>query len=143
MVASRFETGERCLFSNIYAPMDLVGKSHLWAHINFVWAQDPFLPWNLARDFNVITSLEEKQGGLFRLDPSSNLLRDNIGLLNLIYVKPINGIFTWNNRRSGVEAISERLDRFLVSHFWVHDRWSTNSKILDWRGYDNWPIKLS
>ncbi|XP_057859366.2 uncharacterized protein LOC131068203 [Cryptomeria japonica] len=73
-------------------------------------------------DFNVVTSLEEKSGGLVRLDLASNLLRDNIGFLNLIDVKPTNGVFTWNNRRSGVEAISKRLDRFLdLMAVWWHE----------------------
>ena len=104
---------------------------------------DPFLPWIVAGDFNDITNLEEKRGGISRLGPSSSMLRDNIGFLNLIDVKPRSGIFTWNNRRSGTEAISERLDRFLVSCFWLDIRWSTRSKILDWRGSNHWPIKLS
>ena len=77
------------------------------------------------------------------LDLSSDLLRDMIGSLNLIDVKPTNGVFTWNNRRSGGEAISERLDRFLVSCYWLDNRWITNSEILDWRSSDHWPIKLS
>ncbi|XP_057871389.2 uncharacterized protein LOC131077832 [Cryptomeria japonica] len=142
MVASIFQTGERCLFSNIYAPTDLPGKTHLWDHINFVRSLEPFLPWILAGDFNVVISMDEKRGGLARLDPSSLLLRDNIGLLNLVDVKPINGVFTWNNRRCGDEAISERLDRFLVSYYWMSRRWTTSSDILDWRGSDHWPIKL-
>ena len=70
------------------------------------------------------------------------MLRDNIGSLNLIDVKPRSRIFTWNNR-SGTKAILERLDQYLVSYFWLDIRWSTRSKILDWRGSDHWPIKLS
>ena len=98
---------------------------------------DPFLPWIVAGDFNVITNLEGKRGEIARLGPSSSMLRDNIGSLNLIDVKPRSGIFTWNNRRSGTEAISERLDRFRVSCFWLDIRWSTRSEILDWRGSDH------
>ena len=71
----------------------------------------------MASDFNFVTSLEEKRGGVARLDPSTTLLKDMIDSLNLIDVKPTNGVFTWNNRRYGVEAISERLDRFLVSYY--------------------------
>jgi hypothetical protein len=66
-----------------------------------------------------------------------------IGSLNLINMKPTNGIFTWNNQRCGAEAISERLDRFLVSGYWLSSKWTTSSEILDWRGSDHWPIKLS
>lgn len=143
LVASCFVTGERCLLSNIYAPTDLAGKSSLWAHIQFIRALDPFLPWIMAGDFNAITYLDEKRGGLARLDPSAYLLRNMIGSLNLIDVKPTNGVFTWNNRRCGGEAISERLDRFLVSCYWLNSRLITSSEILDWRGSDHWPIKLS
>ena len=81
----------------------------------------------MAGDFNAITNLEEKRGVISRLGLSSSMLRDNIGSLNLIDVKPGSGIFTWNNRISGTEAISERLDRFLVSFFWLDTRWFTRS----------------
>ena len=143
MIATSFENGERCFLSNIYAPTDFVGKVQLWAHIRFIRSLEPLLPWILAGDFNAVISLEEKRGGLARLDQSSNLLRDMIGLLFLIDVKPNNGVFTWNNRRCGGEAISERLDRFLISCYWMDNRWVTSSEILDWRESDHWPVKLS
>ena len=73
-------------------------------------------------DFNVVISLEEKRGGLAKLDQLSNLFRDMISSLFLIDVKPNNGVFTWNNRRCGDKAISKRLDRLLVSHYWMNNR---------------------
>ena len=81
----------------------------------------------MAGDFNSITSLDEKCGGVARLDPSTNLLRDMIDSLKLIDVKPNNGVFTWNNRRCGDGAILERLDRFLVSCYWMNNRLITSS----------------
>ncbi len=72
-----------------------------------------------------------------------NLLRDMIDSLKLIDFKPNNGVCTWNNRRCGAEAILERLDRFLVSCYWMNNRLITSLEILDWRGSDHWPIKLS
>ena len=63
-MASHFEIGERCLFSNIYSPSDLVSKSLMWSHIIFVRSLDPFLPWIVVGDFNAITNLEEKRGGI-------------------------------------------------------------------------------
>ena len=77
------------------------------------------------------------------MDSASTLLKDNIALLNLVDIKSGNGTFTWSNRRCGEAAISKRLDRFLVSNFWLGDRWVTSSEILDGRGSDHWPIKLS
>ena len=78
-----------------------------------------------------------------RLGPSSTLLRHHISLLHLSDVKPSNGLYTWNNRRIGVAAITERLDIFLVSFFWVSGTLTFSSEILDWRGFDHWPIKFS
>ena len=91
----------------------------------------------MADDFNVVISLDEKRDKVAHLDPSSNMLRDNINILNLTDVKPGNGTFTWNNKRSETEAISKRLDRFLVSSYWMDVRWSTSSDIIDWRSSDH------
>ena len=131
MVASSLETGELILVTTVYAPIDLPGKLKLWEHIRYVRSCHPFLPWIVAGDFNSVLSLEEKRGGLARLGPSSVLLRQNIDLLHLSDVKPLNGLFTWNNRRSGNAAISERLDRFLVSCFWLSSSMFLSSEILD------------
>ena len=71
------------------------------------------------------------------------LLQKYISLLHLFDVKPSNGLYTWNNRRIGVDAISKHLDRFLVYCFWVSGTLSLSLEILDWRGSDHWPIKFS
>lgn len=94
-------------------------------------------------DFNLVLRLEEKKGGLSHLDPSSELLRENVDLLHLIDIKLANGIFMWNNRRGGEDAILQCLDRFIVSIFLVGGGSSLASEILDWRGSDHWPIKFS
>ncbi|XP_059068347.1 uncharacterized protein LOC131858890 [Cryptomeria japonica] len=142
MIASSLETGEVILFSNIYAPTDLQGKQVLWSHIRLIHSMLPFHPWIIAGDFNAICELAEKRGGIGRLVPSALLLQDNIKFLNLVDIKPNNGQFTWNNRQSGEFCIAERLDRFLVSCYWIGGMWSAASEILDWRGSDHWPIKL-
>ncbi|XP_059064615.1 uncharacterized protein LOC131856729 [Cryptomeria japonica] len=143
MVASILESGETILVSNVYAPIDIRGKSQLWAHIRYVRSCAPFLPWILAGDFNAVLSLEEKRGGLPRLGPSSDMFRTNVDSLALMDVKPSNGIFTWNNRWSGPEVIAQRLDHFLVSCSWVRGSLVICSEILDWRGSNHWPIKFS
>ena len=119
MVASALDPREVIMITNVYAPVDFVGKKELWRHIQYVRNCHPFHHWVLARDFNSVLSLEEKQGGLARLGPSSALLRQHIAVLQLSDIKPSNGLYTWNNRRTGVDAISKHLDRFLVSCFWV------------------------
>ena len=132
MVASSLEIGEMILVTNVYAPIDLPSKSRLLDHIRYVKNCHTFLPWIMGGDFNSVLSLEEKRGGLAHLGPSSELLRHNIDLLHLSNVKTLNGIFTWNNRRVGNDAISKCLDKFLVSFFWQSGSLSLSSKILDW-----------
>ena len=143
MVATALDSGETILVTNFYAPIDIHGKIHLWDHIRYVCSCAPYFPQILGGDFNSILSLEEKTGGWARLCPTSNIFKTQVDVLSIIDVKPSNGVFTWNNRQSGQEAISERLDRFLVSCYWVGNGLITSSKILDWRGSDHWPIKFS
>lgn len=94
-------------------------------------------------DFNAISKLTEKRGGIARLEPSALLLCDNIDALNLVDIKPSNGKYTWNNHKVGEYYVAERLDHFLVSCYWVGGMWSSCSKILDLRGFNHWPIKLA
>lgn len=60
VVASCLDFGELFLFTNVYSPTDLLGKSLLWSHIRCVCSLVPFLPWILVGDFNFMLSLEEK-----------------------------------------------------------------------------------
>ena len=94
MVAFSLDSGEVIMVTNVYAPVDLVGKEELWEHIQYVRNCHPYHPWVLAGDFNSVLSLEEKHGGLARLGPSSALLRKHISLLHLSDVKPSNGLYT-------------------------------------------------
>ena len=98
------------MVTNVYAPIDLVGKEELWSHIQYVRNCHPYHPLGLVGDFNLVLSLEEKQGGLDRLGPSSSFLRQHIALLYLSDVNPSNGFYTWNNRRTWADVILECLD---------------------------------
>lgn len=62
----------------------------------------------------MITSLEEKQGGLRRTNPYMEAFGDMIMEQRLVDIPTINGIHTWNNRRGGINQIASRLDRFLI-----------------------------
>ena len=79
LIASHFETRERCMFSNFMLLMIwwvnlLCGQSH----ITFVHSLDPFFPWIVASEFNAIISLDVKRGRVAWLDPFSNMLKDDI-----------------------------------------------------------------
>ena len=62
----------------------------------------------------MIKSLEEKKGGIYRLEPDNLAFTQMIDNLNLIDLDPTNGRFTWNNKRGGTHQIACRLDHFLI-----------------------------
>lgn len=142
MAASNFEYIKIILLTNVYAPTKLLGRCQLWAHNRYVHSLGPFLPWIIVGDFNDIISLEEERGGVDRIDPSTTTFRENIDSLSLVDVRPCNGVFTWTNKRCGEGFISKRLDRYLVSSFWIGSSWLSILQILDWKGLDHWPIKF-
>ena len=56
MVATALDFGETILVTNVYAPIDIHGKIHLWDHIRYVHSCAPYFPWILGGDFNSILS---------------------------------------------------------------------------------------
>eukprot|EP00253_Pinus_taeda_P028553 PITA_28553 len=97
----------------------------------------------LGGDFNMITSLLEKKGGIRKLNRDGEVFISFIDNARLVDVHPKNGKFTWNNRRGGERLISSRLDRFLVSESLILDGTVVESNILPSRGSDHWPISLA
>ena len=62
----------------------------------------------------MITSKEEKKGGLQWKDADMERFRETQESLKMIDINTINGKFTWNNRRGGSRQIASRLERFLA-----------------------------
>jgi len=71
--------------------------------------------WFVGGDFHMITSLEDKKGGIGRLSSEDQNFKEIIDQLWLIEIIPSEGRFTWSNKRGGTHHIVERLNRFLVS----------------------------
>jgi hypothetical protein len=63
----------------------------------------------------MITSLQEKKGGIRRLDGESEAFQVWIEKFRLIDIQTSNGPFTWSNKRREEHRISIRLDIFLTS----------------------------
>ena len=61
MVATTLDSSETILLTNVYAPIDIHGKIHLWDHIRYVCSCAPYFLWILGGDSNSILSLEEKR----------------------------------------------------------------------------------
>jgi exonuclease III len=129
--------------TNVYGPPRPGDKEAFLQHLE--WVAEHLGPqrWILGGDFNMITGLEEKNGGNRSLGNDNMLFNRTIGLLNLIDVETDNGLFTWSNRRSGAQHVSSRLDRFLISEAIMMDGLAWNATVIDTPGSDHWPILLT
>lgn len=91
----------------------------------------------------MIKSLEEKKGGIFRLEADSLAFTQIIDNLNLIDLEPINGFFSWNNKLGGMHQIGCRLDCFLITQHTLLEGWNIESSIIPTTNSDHWMINLS
>jgi hypothetical protein len=70
----------------------------------------------MGGDFNLITSLQEKKGGIRRLEPNNVTLKKNIDKLSLVDIPNNSGMYIWSNKRVwGSHQIVTRLGCFLNS----------------------------
>ena len=90
----------------------------------------------------MILTLEEKSGGLKRLEPDSARFKSLIEQLKMVDLETRNGIFTWSNKRIGPQHVACRLDRFLVSEALLESDQALEANILPKSGSDHWPIVL-
>ena len=90
-------------------------KLNFIKHLNWLHNKVPSQNWIIGGDFNIISSLNEKKGGIRRLDRDSASLQTLIWELKLADIQTTNGLFTWNNRRGGEVQVAFRLDHFLTS----------------------------
>ena len=128
--------------SNVYFPQDLASNSALLNMIEILNSNRMHQLWILGGDFNMIRKLEEKIGGRSRLDLDSSHFRDFISRSWLIDLPFSNGMYTWNNKRSGSHHIASKLDRFLISDNSIHLGGDTFASILPISSSDHWPIAL-
>jgi len=96
----------------------------------------------IAGDFNMITNLSKKKGGIRKLDKDSEAFLATIENLNLIDSPTSNGLFTLNNRRRGDRQVASHLDHFLLSEATYLTSWETKARILLQAGSNHWPISL-
>ena len=90
----------------------------------------------------MITSTEEKKGGLQWEDADMERFRDIQSELKMIDIHTIDGKFTWNNCRGGSKQIVSRLDRFLATEHFIGKDILYEATILPCQGSNHWPIKI-
>ncbi|XP_060210739.1 uncharacterized protein LOC132637704 [Lycium barbarum] len=104
---------DRQVLTLVYASCDAGERRMLWDSISQV--SNPFdLPWLVGGDFNVISSEEEKLGGLpvlYNEVATFNHCLSSYGLQDLGYV---GSTYTWWNGRAEEARIFKRLDRMVI-----------------------------
>eukprot|EP00253_Pinus_taeda_P006105 PITA_06105 len=128
--------------TNVYFPQSIQQKLNLLETISLLNEQRRFPLWIGGGDFNIIKSMDEKQGGRTRLDSDSSGFKHFIHNNRLMDVFTSNGIHTWSNKRKGVHYIASRLDRFLISDNAIHLGGDFIAAIIPQGGSDHWPILL-
>lgn len=98
--------------------------------------------WILGGDFNMITNLAEKKGGLRRLDKDAEDFSTFIAAFKLIDVPTVNGLHTWNNKQGGNRQVASRLDRCLILESIILQNLDMEATILPIGGSDHWPLQL-
>lgn len=128
--------------TNVYFPQIIQQKLDILDTIFALNHNRHFPLWIGGGDFNIIKSLEEKQGGRTRLDSDSSGFKQFLQDNQLMDIPTSNGTFTWSNKRRGAHHIASRLDRFLISDNTIHLGGDLNASIIPQGGSDHWPILL-
>ncbi len=114
MVLRRQEDGCTFIVSNIYGPVGSTLKAAFFQELRLIGARSEGV-WTVIDDFNVLLSLQDKNG------PPS-IFKDMLGFrrvvseLGLIDLPILNRSFTWTNGRCSPTL--ERLDRAFISKDW-------------------------
>eukprot|EP00253_Pinus_taeda_P029669 PITA_29669 len=128
--------------TNVYFPEEAGNKIALLNTIEALNFNRVHPLWIIEGDFNMITRLEEKQGGRAKLEQENGHFKEFIQNNLLIDLQFCNGMHTWSNHRARKQQISSKLDRFLISDNAVHLGGNIAAKILPYSGSDHWPISL-
>ncbi|XP_049365117.1 uncharacterized protein LOC125829910 [Solanum verrucosum] len=114
----------------VYAKCKDQLRRPLWDRMLF-HAAESSKPWCLVGDYNVITSMEEKLGGIpYNMRKSLDFIAviETCGLIDLGF----NGQrFTWSNKRGTHHRIWKRLDRAMVNDKWL-ETMQTEKIVRSW-----------
>lgn len=87
--------------SNVYFPKNPHKKLELLHTLTVLNSNRQFPLWIGGGDFNIITTLEEKQGGRLKLENDSIGFKEFIHSNHLMDIQTSNGIYTWTNKQKG------------------------------------------
>ncbi|XP_049348976.1 uncharacterized protein LOC125813531 [Solanum verrucosum] len=131
---------EGFMVSFIYAKCKEHMRRPLWDSLLQYASLD--IPWCTIGDFNVITNIEEKLGGMpYNMNKSFEFIGviEACGLTDLGFT----GIpFTWCNQRTAQARVWKRLDRSMVNDKWLEIMPQTTIEHLSSVGSDHNPLLM-
>lgn len=136
------DSGHSICVTNVYGSQRLQEKLEMLLDLDEVIQHHGANHWILGGDYNMITNLAEKKGGLRRLDKDSEAFNTFIAASKLIDIPTDNGLHTWNIKQGGNRQIASRLDRFLMSESILWQNIDVEAKILPIGGSDHWPVQI-
>lgn len=107
------EVNNRYIFSAVHASSGRRTKFELWEHLDSI-SNNVDIPWFIGGDFNLISNVDEKQGGA---PPDSRTIEDFVNFQNKVGLMDLgfSGYpFTWCNDHQG-KLIWEPLVRVLIN----------------------------
>lgn len=131
---------EWILLSNVYGTHTQSDQRLFLQNFTVMRSLYPTSPWIVGGDFNMIKSINKKNGGLRRIEADMKTFGDWIAEQRLVEIQTTNGIYAWNNRRGGRHKFASRLDQFLMSEQIINWDIFFEAVILPGMGLENWPI---
>jgi hypothetical protein len=105
-------------FTPVYASPNENARHALWEELKRL-SVSMNEPWLVAGDFNDISNIEEKKGGVVASMRKCNTFRERINMRSLIDIGAMGPKFTWRGPvYHGGQRIFERLDRALCNSQW-------------------------
>ena len=129
--------------SVVYASNNYIDRRVLWRHL--LWCE-PLVghnPWMVIGDFNTTRFVNEKSGGNMMNDTAMNDFHECLFSLELADVPFSGPIFTWMNRREGVNFIARKLDRCLQNECCLDMFPNTLTEVLHSGLSDHCPLVTS
>ncbi|XP_015166827.1 uncharacterized protein [Solanum tuberosum] len=126
----------------VYAKCKDYLRRPLWDRLLHISDTRDTIPWCTVGDFNVITDIDEKLGGIpYNMRKSLEFIGviEACGLMDLGFNGPK---FTWSNQRGVNFRIWKRLDRAMVNDKWLENMPHTSITHLPSVGSDHCPLLL-
>lgn len=131
---------EKFMITFVYAKCKDELRRTLWDR--FIHLSTVKIPWCTMGDFNVITSIDEKKGGIpYNMNKSFEFISviEASGLIDLGYS---GSQYTWCNNRAEEARVWKRLDRAMVNDHWLEKMPQTVITHLPSVGSDHNPLLL-